>query len=121
MIDRAVLGKALGSFDLTKITVGADCHVIVTAARERLAQLPETCERCNGAGYADDGSGRTDRAEGDCRGCNGTGTVYPQETIDQAFAVIKSLTNPRYVIYSEWQLGGAAIHEQDEDDRLQWL
>jgi len=91
--EREALARTLAVYDnrMEAQTFGdwsAALPVLVEAARRQLAFTPETCERCNGAGWAGDDTHLVERTEDPCSVCHGRGTVYPVETTEPIAIVI---------------------------------
>ncbi len=58
-------------------------EIVLAAARERLAQLPETCGTCGGDGSPIVGY--------PCKDCHGRGIVYPAETVEKIKRAINGI------------------------------
>lgn len=95
MKDRHALVEALGWWE----DLGGEwTDILKQAAKERLAQLPETCETCGGAGvlcrYDPPTVYTHDHDDGCiCPPCNGSGKVYPVGTVDRIAGAIALAPN----------------------------
>lgn len=74
MIDRVTLAAALATFSVEQDDA---LDLVIIAARERLAQLPVTCERCTGSGMVV----ALMFPMQPCPTCHGSGKVYSSETV----------------------------------------
>lgn len=66
-------------------------QVILAAARERLAQMPEKCGTCYGRALSFDGPTTAHTGEKvfyPCPSCHGSGRVYPAELVERIAGVI---------------------------------
>lgn len=86
MSDREVLEasvrRATELIDDGVFEVGAHWHVLVAAARERLAELPEKCEHLTNP------FGDYINELGGCDRCGNTDKVYPAETVERIRAAV---------------------------------
>lgn len=94
---KAALAAALETTEPFRFD-GLRGRVIVAAARERLAQLPEKCGTCGGTGIAPDndtaelGSGVFSYRH--CPTCHGSGKVYPPDSPDGLLADVVQKATP---------------------------
>jgi hypothetical protein len=83
MTDRPPVGReALAAALEFAVVSNVDDLCIVAAARERLAQLPEKCETCEGKGWRNQG------VPGECPACHGRGVLYPPALVERIAATI---------------------------------
>lgn len=88
MIDRDALEEAIATYNnrfeaQTFNEWSAAVPVMVTASRERLAQLPEKCGTCGGSG-----SVPRNFSDTPCSTCHGRGTVYPPALVERLAKVL---------------------------------
>lgn len=86
-------------------------YELVVAARERLAQMPEKCETCDGEGHyvVQSTRGQYETDDITCPTCHGKGFLYPQPLVERIQDILWSVPSSRWGYKSTAHLVAVSI------------